>query len=205
MASASASSLAAPRAEFVEPWRSRVAAITGAASRGRHNREQRVDALDPGVAAPSALLGVAVGLAHGVVDIDEHQLIGAGEQRGHRRESGQQTGGHGIELADVAESEPAQERAQRRGCPHLVEHPVHAAVAQQINVGDRVRTRDHPADQGGDLCGGVRGALPGQGEPLDQQAGQPAASRQGHDRYQPDTRHEVGIVEPHADRSTGMG
>ena len=43
----------------------------------------------PGVAAPGALLGVAVGLAHRVVDVDVGQLVGAGQQRGRRGQPGE--------------------------------------------------------------------------------------------------------------------
>ena len=50
--------------------------------------------IDCCVAASGALLGIPVGLAHGVVEVDEHQLVGVGQDRGRGREPGQQPGGH---------------------------------------------------------------------------------------------------------------
>jgi hypothetical protein len=68
--------LAAPRAEFVEPFR-RVPAINGGEAGVEITASSAFNPFTPGVAAPAALLGVAVGLAHGVVDVEEHQLVGA--------------------------------------------------------------------------------------------------------------------------------
>jgi hypothetical protein len=153
--------------------------------RGRQHHEQGVEALHPGVAAPGTLLGVAIGLAHSVVDVDEHQPVGAGQQRGHRRQPSHQAGGHGVELADVTEGEPAQEGAQCGRGAGLLEQPRHAAMAQQVHVADRVRARDHARDQSGDLRGRVRAALPGQRETLDQQRRQSAPGRERHHRHQP--------------------
>lgn len=104
-----------------------------------------VQAVDAGVAPVGALLGVAVSRPDGVIEIDEGHLLGAGQDRGRCGKSGQQSGGHGVELADVTEGEAAQERAQRRGRPDLVEQPAHPAVPQQIHVIDAVRAGDHPA------------------------------------------------------------
>jgi hypothetical protein len=67
--------------------------------------QQCVESVDPGVAAPGALFGVAVGLAHRVVQIQERDLVGAGQDRGRGGEPGQQPGGHGVELADMPEGE----------------------------------------------------------------------------------------------------
>jgi site-specific DNA recombinase len=47
--------------------------------------------------------------------------------------------------------ERAQERAQRRRCPHPREQPAHRAVLQQIHVIDRVRPGHHASDQRGHL------------------------------------------------------
>ena len=142
--------------------RSRVAQITGA-ERGRgHGREQRVQALRPGVAAAGALLGVAVGLPHGVIDVEVGQLVGAEQQRSPRGQIGQQPGRDRVELPDVAEGERAQERAQRRRRPHPGEQPVHPAVPQQVHVVDGVRAGDHAGDQRGDLRLGVRARRPRQ-------------------------------------------
>jgi hypothetical protein len=81
---------------------------------GGDDGEQRVQPFHPGVAAPSALLGVPVGLAHGVVDVDDHELVGAGPYRHRAGQCGQQPGGDRVELADMAEGEQPQEAAQRR-------------------------------------------------------------------------------------------
>ena len=75
VARASVSSLAAPRAELVDPFRSRAAAINGAEQRGRDDREQRIQPFDAGVAASGALLGIPVGLADGVVDVDDARTV----------------------------------------------------------------------------------------------------------------------------------
>jgi hypothetical protein len=56
------------------------------------------------------LLGVAVGLAHGVVDVDVGQPFGAGQQRGVPGQVDQQPRRDRVELADMAERERAQER-----------------------------------------------------------------------------------------------
>jgi hypothetical protein len=113
--------------------------------RGGDHREQRVKPFHAGVAATGALPGIPVGAAHGVVDVDHHQLVGVGQDRGGGREAGQQTRGDGVELADMPEGERPQERPQRRRRPHTGEQPAHPTMAQQVHIGDRVRTADHPA------------------------------------------------------------
>src|SRR5660398_224464 len=80
-ASASATSRGAPRAEFVEPFRSRVATITGAAKGLLTVASSAFQALHPGVAVAGALLGVAVRGFHGVVDIDIGDPVRPGQQR----------------------------------------------------------------------------------------------------------------------------
>src|SRR5664280_413766 len=112
-ASASATSRGAPRAEFVEPFRSRVATITGAASGLLTVAGSAFQALHPGVAVAGALLGVAVRGFHGVVDIDIGDLVRPGQQRAAPGQLGQQLAGDRVELTDVAEGERAQERPER--------------------------------------------------------------------------------------------
>ncbi len=95
---------------------------------------------------------VPVDFPDGVVDVDERQGVGAGQQPRHRRgESGQDPGVDGVELPDVPERERAQERAQRRRRPHPREHLPHAAVAQHVEVIDAVRAGEHPGDHAGRL------------------------------------------------------
>ncbi len=121
-----ASNLPAPVAEAVLPLRSRARAITGAASRRGDRGELDVQPAHPGVAVRGALLGVAVDLADGVVDIDERDPVGRhpGEQPRHPiREPRQQLAADRVELLDVPVGERAQERAQRRGRPHPGEQP----------------------------------------------------------------------------------
>ena len=115
--SASATSRFAPRGDPHEPLRSRCATTTGAAAGGGDGGQQRVQAADPGVAEPGALLGVPVDLDDRVVDIDQHPTArcrSPATSGAWRGQAGQEPGGDRVELADVAEGERAQERAQRR-------------------------------------------------------------------------------------------
>jgi hypothetical protein len=144
-------------------------------------------------------------VAHGVIQIEEHQLIDPGQHRGHRDQTGQQPGADGVELADMPEGEQPQERARRRGCADPGEQPDHAAVAQQVQIGDRIRAAHHPGADREDLRRGVRGPLRGDLHMLDQESGQPAVLGQRQDRHQPGAGHQIWIVEPRTDRAAGMG
>ena len=146
---ASATSRAAPRAEFADPFRSRVATITGADDGGGRGGQQRVQSLDPGVAVAGALLGVAVGRPDRVVDIDERHLRAGADQRGVPGQAGQEPGGDRVQLPDMAEPERPQERAQRRRRPHPGEQPAHPAVPQHGHIRNRIRAGDHARDQRG--------------------------------------------------------
>jgi hypothetical protein len=126
------------------------------------------------------------------------------QDRGRRGESGQQPGGDRVQLADVAEGEPAQERAQRRGRAHVVEQPGHPAVAQQAHIADRVRAGDHARDQREDLRRGVRAARRRDPHPLGQQGRQPTPGGQRHHRREAAARHEIRIIEPHRHRAPSM-
>ena len=66
---------------------------------------RRVQAFHPAVATAGALLGVAEGRLHGVVDIDIGELVSTGQQRGLRAQVDQQPGRDRVELPDVAEGE----------------------------------------------------------------------------------------------------
>ncbi len=163
--------------------------------RSRHDRDQRVQALHPGVAEPGALLGVAVGRPDRVIDIDVGDLVGTGQQRCPTGELGQHGGRDTVELADMTESERAQERAHRRGGPDPAEQPVHPAVPQQVHVINAVRPSDHPRDQPRDLQVRVRATPGGQRQLGCDQLGQAATLRQRDHRRQPSARHQVRIVE----------
>lgn len=66
--------------------------------------DQRVQSLDPGVAAAGALLVVSVGLAHRVIDIDVGQFGRAGQQRAQPAQAYQRPGVDGVDgLAEVTE------------------------------------------------------------------------------------------------------
>ena len=195
---ASATSRAAPRGEPHEPLRSRWATTTGADVGGGDGGEQRVESADPGVAVARALLGVAVDLDDRVVDVDQHPPVdpgGGSDQRCLVGEPGQEPGGDGVELADVAEGERPQERPQRRGRVGAGEEPAHPAVPQQRHVVDRVRAGDHPRDQRGDLQPGVRALVGRHVRCSSASAGSPAAEARARTGTSPAARHEIRIIE----------
>jgi hypothetical protein len=80
--------------------------------------QQRMVAKPVGVAVGGPTLGVAVDLAHRGIEVHRQLLLARASAGGPR--PGQQGLGDPIELADVAEGERAQERAQRRGGHHPV-------------------------------------------------------------------------------------
>ena len=210
---ASPTSRFAPRGESHEPLRSRCATITGARAARAERGQQRVQATDPVVAEPGALLGVPVDLDDGVVDIDHaYRRSGsvAGSAGRHRQQRGaagqrdQEPGGDRVELADVAEGERPQERPQRRRRVDPREHPAHPAVPQQRHVIDRVRAGDHPGDQRGDLQPGVRALVGRHPQVLIGQVPQPGRLGQRQHRDQPRRRHQIRIVEHHRGRPQGV-
>src|SRR5512144_415310 len=89
---ASATNRAAPRAEFADPFRSRVAAITGADDGVEAVARNAFKPFTPGVPVPGALLGVTVGLADRVIDVDERDIGGRREQRCMPGQTGQEPG-----------------------------------------------------------------------------------------------------------------
>jgi len=99
---------------------------------------------------------VAVGLPDRVIHIEIDPLVGAGQDRRHRREAGQQPGGDRIQLAHVPEPVAAQVGAQGGRGPQTGEDPPHAAVAEHVQVTDAVRAHDHPGDDRGHLGRRVR-------------------------------------------------
>ena len=136
-----------------------------------------------------------MGLPDRVIDIDVGDLIGAGQQRRRLRQGEQQPGGDRVQLPDMAEGHRPQERAQRRRRPQPVEEPAHPAVAQQIQVTDRVRAGDHPRDQSRDLDCGVRSGRAGNRDVLGDQLVQPGALGQRHHRGQTGDRDQVRVIE----------
>jgi hypothetical protein len=136
-----------------------------------------------------------VGLAHRVVQIQEGDLVGAGQQRSAPDQRCQERCGDAVELADVTEGEGAQERAQRRGRADPGEQPAHAAVPQQVHVLDRVRAGDHPGHKCRHLQRRVYRAGGLERELLGDQVTEPALLRERDDRGQAADRHEIRIIE----------
>ncbi len=90
------------------------------------------------------------------IDVDEHLLVGAGQQIDPPAQRHQMLAQHRLELAGVTEGELPQQRSDRRRCVHAVEQRLHPAAAQHVDVVDAVRTRTHARDQGGQLRRRVR-------------------------------------------------
>jgi len=164
--------------------------------RRRQHRELGVEALDLGVAVGEALLGVAVGLADGVVDVHVGHPVRVarpGQQpRRHAGQPGQGPGGNRVELAHVPEPERAQERAQRRRRPPPVEDLDHSAVPQHVQIVDGVRAGEHPRDHARRLG---RGVGRGHAQPLLQQVVQPGPFGQPHHRHQTRRPDQVRVIE----------
>jgi len=95
----------------------------------------------------------------------------------------------------MTKRELAQERPQRRRCPDALEHAVHAAVAQQVHVLDRVRASDHPCHKRQQLQPRVRALATWHRQMLIGQLAQTSAGRQRGDRDKPRARHEIRLVE----------
>ena len=106
-----------------------------------------------------------------VVHVNQRALINTAHQGRGSGEPAQEPGGYRVELADVAERERPQERAQRRGRIRTSEDLAHRAVAQHRHVVDAVRASDHPRHQRSDLRTRVRALVGGHAQML---IGQPA-------------------------------
>ena len=169
--------------------------------RGAHRRDLGVEAPHPRVAEPGGLLCVPVNLPDRVINIDERDPIRpatTGEQLGYPPdERGQQTGIHRVQLLDVPMGERAQERAQRRGGPHPVEQPAHPPVAQQVQVVDRIRAGQHPADHARRLHPRTRR---GHRQTLAQQVMQPRGLSQPEHRHQTSRGHQISVIEHRTER-----
>jgi hypothetical protein len=160
-----------------------------------------VQAADLGVAEGCALLGVPVDLLDLGVHVEERQLLGAGQQRSVRGQRRGEPPTHRLQLPDVPVGERPQERAQRGRCPHVVKQPIHAAVAQHVQVIDRVRAGEHPGHDRGDLHRGVRRPhrQTGGGE-----LGQTALLGQPQRRNQPGMGDQIRIGQRRGHRRRGM-
>ena len=60
---------------------------------------------------------------------------------------GQESGGDGVELADIPEGRRSEEGSQGRGCVDPVEQGAPPTVAYRAHINDGVSVGDHPTDQ----------------------------------------------------------
>ena len=162
--------------------------------------QQRVIAPGAGVAVVAgALLGQAVGLADGRIEVDgEWCVAGSGPSRPG---PGQQLAAHPVQLADMAPPEAAQEGPQGgRRLDRAAQGAGGPAGAQHVGVVDAVAPSQRRRNQGHHLVAGVR---PARGaakvEMVVDQFGQAQAPGQGGRKEQPGIGHQAVIVEGDAD------
>jgi len=130
-----------------------------------------------------------------VIDIDQDRLPESGDHWRGRAQDAQEPGGDRVELADVAEREGSQKRAQGRGCVRPVENLAHGAVAKQFHVIDAVASGDHPGDQRHHLGAAVGALVARHAQMLVSQGGQPCVLGEFDHGDQPCGRHEIRIIE----------
>ena len=139
------------------------------------------------------------------VDIDQHPSgVDPRHHRGASSEPEQESGGDGVELADVPEGELTEERSQRRRGVGAVEDRAHRPVPKQRQVGDAVGAGDHPADEGPDLAAGVGAFVGRHAQVLIGEGEQAAGLGQCHHRDQACGRHEIRVVEPGGSDGPGV-
>ncbi len=143
----------------------------------------------------------------GGVQVHEHHLVRARQQRRALGQRDQRAAQHRVQLLHMPVAKRAQERPERRGGPELVEHHLVAGVPQPIHVLDRVRPRDHPRHQRHHLRRRVRPRAVGR--PLDRhqlahQLGQAHLLGQRHHRDQPPISAQVRVITRDVDRARGM-
>ena len=148
--------------------------------------DQRVLPEYAGVAIGGPLLLLPIDLLDGGVDVDDHRVIA--RTSAERPCSGQHLLSEGVELADMAEGEGPEERAEGGGGHYVVsEHAAGRSRTQHVAVVDALGTGHHGVHQGGHFAAGtcVPGTVaevdqlvrPGhQIQPLGQQASQRQAS-----------------------------
>ncbi len=140
-----------------------------------------------------------MGGSDGVVDVDVAALVDARQDRGILGQYGQEPGGDGVELADVAKGERPQKRTQRGRGPDPGEQPVHPAMTQHVHIVDAVRPGDHPRHQRRNLQVRVRTADGLQGQGVRDQVGQARPLRQRQRRDQSRARHQIWVIEDRGD------
>lgn len=138
---------------------------------------------------------VTVGFPDGVVDIHVDELVGAGQDRRHGRQPHQQAGSDPVQLPDVPEPVAAQMGAQRGRRPQTGEHPTHPAMAEHVQIADRVRAGDHARDDRRHLDRRVRPGRARHPHVLVDQVVQASLFGQRHHRRQPTESDQVRVVE----------
>jgi hypothetical protein len=203
--------LAAPRTEAAFPPRSRVAATTGAESRGADRRDQRVQAADLDLLAgdlgdpePGALLGVAEDALLRGVDAGERQALRAAQQPRLARQPDQEPPAGLLQLGDVPPVVAAQVGAERGRGPDPAEHRAHRAVPQHPHVIDAVGPGGHPGDQAAGLQIRVRPAGPARADVAGDQVLQAGPLREGQHGNQAGVRHRVRVVEQRSGPGGGV-
>ena len=169
------------------------------AGAGGHG-EERVIAPLAGVAVVSgALLGQAVGLADGGVQVDGQGTV-AGSRPGLPG-LGQQLAAHPVQLPHVPPAEAAQEGAQGGWrLDRAAQGAGRPPGAQRIGVVDAVAARQRRRNQSHHLVAGVgppRGIA--EVEVLPDEFGQAEMQGQGGRKDQPSIGHQAGVVEGDAD------
>ncbi len=162
--------------------------------------EQRVVAAHSCVPVmDAALLREAVRLADGGVEIDRERSGAGSRTRGPG--PGEEMAGHGVELADMAPAEAAQEGAQ--GGRRLDDEPEDIRRVARLERGcivDAVAASERGEDQGQELVTDVRpaGGPTEIQEPLDQSL-QTQVGGEGGGQQQARVGHELRPVERHID------
>lgn len=127
--------------------RSRVAAISGDAVGVLSVANSALSPFTSLYADPTPP-GVAVHLPQGVVHVQIDDLVAAGQQRTRPGQPRQLPGGDRVELPDMAESERAQERPERRGRPQTL-NSRSIAPCRNVQILDQVGAGHHAGDQPG--------------------------------------------------------
>ena len=153
-------------------------------------------AADFRVAERGALLGPAVHLDNGRVQVDRQRGCKVGWAGAARPQPGQQLAADRVELPHVGPLVRPQPRPDRRRRPRAVEQLAGRAGAQDGDVVDAVPTSQHRPDHRQRLGAAVH-TVPGQAQALVDQPGQVEPLRQHRCRQQPRVRHQIRLIEAH--------
>jgi len=183
-----------PRWVLADPLRIRAWRISPV--RGPRGQDRVVAEL-LGVPVGGTVLLLVADLVDGRVDIDDEALVTW--SRAERPGGGERLTDHLFQLADMAEGERPQERAQRGRRHHLVlEHLCGRSCAQHVGMVDVAGAGHHGVHQRQDLPSRPEPANPprvvdrGVAEPLE-----PKTLGQRGDEHQAGAGHQVRLVEGH--------